>query len=61
MLVLTRKIDQAVVLDGGIEVRVLGIIRGRVKLGFAAPRSTLILREELTDPVRERVAEGVAV
>ena len=47
MLILTRKIDQAIVIQGNILVRVLGIERDRVKLGIAADESIIILREEL--------------
>jgi carbon storage regulator CsrA len=47
MLILTRKIDQAIVIQGNIFVRVLGIERDRVKLGIAADEKIVILREEL--------------
>ena len=47
MLILTRKIDQAIVIDGNILVRVLGVERDRVKLGIAADEAIIILREEL--------------
>jgi len=47
MLILTRKIDQAIVIRGNIKVRVLGVERDRVKLGIDAPIEDLILREEL--------------
>jgi carbon storage regulator len=47
MLILTRKIDQAIVIKGNIFVRVLGVERDRVKLGICAPEEILILREEL--------------
>jgi len=47
MLILTRKIDQAIVIRGNILVRVLGVERDRVKLGICAPEEIVILREEL--------------
>jgi len=47
MLILTRKIDQAIVIRGNILVRVLGVERDRVKLGICAPEEIIILREEL--------------
>ena len=49
MLILTRKIDQAIVIRGNILVRVLGVERDRVKLGICAPEEIIILREELCD------------
>lgn len=55
MLVLTRKIDQGIVISGNIVVRVLGVERDRVKIGIAAPPEVTILRQELLD--RERAAQ----
>ncbi len=49
MLILTRKIDQAIVIQGNIMVMVLGVERDRVKLGIAAPPDIAVLREELCD------------
>lgn len=47
MLVLSRKTNQALHIGKDIVVRVLGISGGQVKLGFDAPKETLILRDEL--------------
>jgi carbon storage regulator len=47
MLILTRKIDQSIVIDGEIKIMVLGVERDRVKLGIAAPADVTVLREEL--------------
>ncbi len=49
MLVLTRKIDQGIVISGNIIVRVLGVERDRVKLGISAPIDIPVLRQELID------------
>jgi carbon storage regulator len=49
MLVLTRKIDQGIVISGNIYVRVLGVERDRVKIGISAPMDITILRQELLD------------
>ena len=49
MLVLTRKIDQGIVISGNIYVRVLGVERDRVKIGISAPLDVPILRQELLD------------
>ena len=37
MLILTRKVDQAIVIQGNILVTVLRVERDRVKLGISAP------------------------
>jgi carbon storage regulator CsrA len=52
MLVLSRKVGEAIVIDGGISIRVAEIQGGRVRLAIDAPRSTRVDREE----VHERVA-----
>lgn len=49
MLVLTRKIDQGIVIAGNIYVRVLGVERDRVKIGISAPVEIPVLRLELLD------------
>jgi carbon storage regulator len=47
MLVLTRKTDESVVIDGKIVIRVLGVQNGRVRLGIEAPDEVVVLREEV--------------
>lgn len=51
MLVLSRRRQERIVI-GGVELTVLDIGAGRVKLGIAAPVSLAIVRAELlpTDP-----------
>ena len=56
MLVLTRKIDQGIVIAGNIYIRVLGVERDRVKIGIDAPREIPILRQELLE--REEKADA---
>jgi carbon storage regulator CsrA len=64
MLILTRKIDQAIVIQGNITIMVLGVERDRVKLGIQAPAEVAVLREELVadqelpapSPMRRRTA-----
>ena len=47
MLVLTRKQEASVVIGSDIEVKVLSIRRGTVKLGIDAPPDVPIRRNEL--------------
>ncbi len=51
MLILTRKAEQAIVIDGETTVRVLSIDGDRVKLGIDAPARIGVLREELIHEV----------
>ncbi len=57
MLILTRKIDQSIIIQGNITVMVLGVERDRVKLGIAAPESVTVLREELVDANAENAPQ----
>ena len=53
MLVLTRKVMQSIVINGDIEVKVLKLGDGKVRLGINAPSDQTILRKELLDNPRE--------
>lgn len=46
MLVLQRKMEQSIVVDGRIEIQILRISGGRVTLGISAPSDVRIDREE---------------
>ena len=61
MLVLTRKTEQAIIIDGHTLVRVLAVDGERVKLGIDAPPYIVVLREELVREVEDanrEAAEG---
>lgn len=47
MLALTRKKDEAIILNDNIEIKVLEIIGDKVKLGISAPKEVSIYREEI--------------
>lgn len=53
MLVLTRKLNEKIVIDGKIEVEVLGITDGKVKLGISAPKDIEIHRGEVYQEIIE--------
>ncbi len=52
MLVLSREVEEAVVISKNIVVRILGLERGRVKVGVKAPDDVKVLRGELLDETR---------
>ena len=49
MLILTRKLNEKILIGDGIVVTVLELRGSKVKLGFAAPEGVKILREELKE------------
>ncbi len=53
MLVITRKPDQSLVIDGRIEVTVLSISKDGVRLGIKAPREVQIHRREVFEAIAE--------
>lgn len=50
MLVLSRKANETIVIDGDIRVTVISIRGNQVRLGIEAPPHVGILRQELQDP-----------
>lgn len=53
MLILTRKKDESIILDGKIEIKIIEIEDGKVKIGIEAPRDIDIIRKELYKKVEE--------
>ena len=47
MLVLSRQVNESILLGDDIVITVLEIEGSRVKIGIQAPRDLLVLREEL--------------
>jgi carbon storage regulator len=55
MLVISRKVDESVLLGDKIVITVLSIEGDRVKIGINAPRDTIILRQEIYQAVQDQV------
>jgi carbon storage regulator len=55
MLILTRHVDQTIMIGDSITVTVLGIKGSQVRIGVQAPRETAVDRQE----VRERKDAGI--
>lgn len=53
MLILSRKQDDSIMIGDDIEVKVVSIDKGSVRLGFSAPESYVILRGELKDAITQ--------
>jgi len=62
MLVLSRKLNEKIIIDGGIVVTVVKIDRNQVRLGIEAPGHIPVYREEilpLAHPYRDEVELAV--
>jgi carbon storage regulator len=53
MLVLSRKLNETIVIDGSIRITVVGIRGNQIRLGIEAPDRVGILREELCLLIRD--------
>lgn len=53
MLVLTRRVEEGIVIGDDVRVRVLEIKGHQVKLGIDAPRTTGVYREEIYRRIQE--------
>ena len=53
MLVLSRKIGESILLGRDIEISLLEIQGGEIKLGISAPREVIILRKEIVQEIVE--------
>jgi len=61
MLVLSRKVNEKIVIDGGIVLTVVKIEGGQVRLGIEAPSHVKIFREEIAAKMHEDRHEGALV
>ena len=52
MLILSRKIDQAITIGENIEISITKIEGDSVKIGISAPRSIAILRKEILEEMQ---------
>ncbi len=57
MLVLTRRTNEEIVIEGGITIKVLGIEGNKVRLGVDAPEGVRVDRKEVHDRRAQFAAE----
>lgn len=60
MLVITRRLNESILIGDNIRIVILGIDGDRIKIGIEAPASLKILRAELLAEVRDVNREAIA-
>jgi carbon storage regulator len=58
MLVLTRKVNQSIVIGDDVEVVVLEVRGEQVRLGIKAPKAVTVHRKEIYDQIQEENREA---
>jgi carbon storage regulator len=53
MLILSRKLDESILIGDSITLKVISIDKGSVKLGIDAPANIRVLRSELINAVKD--------
>ncbi len=67
MLVLSRKLDESIMIGDAVVIKVLSIQDGQVKIGIDAPKDVRILRREIYEEIHSsniqaaKTSKGAAV
>jgi carbon storage regulator len=59
MLILTRKLEEEIVINSNIRIKILASSDGQVKLGIDAPKDVKIYRAELFDKIKMETEEAI--
>ena len=59
MLYLTRKIDESIIINNDVKIKVIAINRNSIKLGIESPKSSTILRKEIHDVIVKENMEAL--
>ncbi len=59
MLILTRKLNEEINIDGEITIKIISISDNQVKLGIEAPKDVQIVRKEVLDRVKESTKDAL--
>jgi carbon storage regulator len=53
MLILTRKINEEIIINSDIRIKIISISENQIKLGITAPENMPILRGEIYEKVKQ--------
>ncbi len=56
MLVLTRKVQEEIMIGDDIVVKIIRVKGGAIRIGIEAPRNVRVMRSELTEAQQQLVA-----
>lgn len=59
MLVLSRKAGQSIIIGEDIEISILEVGEGNIKIGINAPKSVKIVRKELIAEIKQENIESL--
>jgi carbon storage regulator len=59
MLILTRRVGEALMIGDDVSITVLGVKGNQVRLGIEAPRSIAVHREEIYRRIKREQAGGL--
>ena len=57
MLVLTRKINQSIMIGDDVEISVLAVSRDKIRLGITAPRDVPVFRKEVYLSIKDELGD----
>ena len=60
MLILTRKVNERIMIGAEVEITVLKVSKDKVKLGISAPESVSIQRQELLQSIGQENIRAAA-
>lgn len=60
MLVLSRKKNESIIIDGKIEIKIIESEDGRVRIGIEAPKEIQIHRKEVFDEIEKENKASVS-
>lgn len=58
MLILSRKKEESLIINGNIEIKILEVVNGNVKLGVVAPKEVQVHRKEVFDKIKQENKES---
>jgi len=59
MLILTRKKGESIIISGNIEIQIINIEDGKVKIGIEAPKEVSVFRSEVLENIKNENKNSV--